>query len=203
MSRMTMNNKKRDRRTGTGKSPHPSPNQRDLKQSRSVQQDAKNKTKDEEMKEPPEIAKNDLLKQFNKAIAVDWKRWITQDDATGWEISHLPGPSTLWTGLSPAKQKEPQGLIKNDLLVTKWPLVLKDGWKDIKTLFGVDQHSPFGDRLSKDLLQAKDTMFGKRHVRAFKCMLALSKTPADQLPMVKLLDGNIFVPSTVIAELWV
>jgi hypothetical protein len=46
-------------------------------------------------------------------------------------------------------------------------------------------------------------MFGKKHVKAFKCMLALSQTDVRLLPLVKVHDNKIYVPSTIIAKLWV
>lgn len=201
---MTMTNKKRDRKIGSAKSPQPSPNTRENKQQRSAELERKNKQNEEEMIDSQENAiPTDLINKFDKATTADWKRWLTQNETTGWEVLSLPEPTPTWKALS-AFKKESQGLSKSDLLVTKWPLVLKDGWKDIKALYNVEQSTPFGDRLSDDLLRDKETMFGKKHVKAFKCMIALSQTQASNLPLVKTAENGLtFVPSTVIAELWV
>jgi hypothetical protein len=187
---MTMNNKKRDRKIGSPKSPHPSPNTWENKQQRSAELERTNKTKEEEMTDSLEnTILMDLISEFDTATAVDWKLWTTQEDATGWELLSTPEPTPTWKALSVFK-KEAQGLSKSNLLSSKWLLVLKDGWKDIKALYKVEQSSPFGDCLSDDFFRDK-------------CMIALSQTHVSNLPLVKVKNELTFVPSTVIAELWV
>jgi hypothetical protein len=139
--------------------------------------------KDAEMEEPSKNdlstdldVSTDLLRKFEKATSVDWKRWTTIDEEQGWEVSTVPGPTEVWATLSDLKKKDTNGLMENNLQVSKWPLVIKDGWKEITALYGVKKNSPFGDQLGKSLSNDTKTMFGKKHVKAFKCMLALSKT---------------------------
>jgi hypothetical protein len=207
---MTMTSKKSDRRNGNDKTPQPSPNRRALKQPRSTDTNEKRNMKDTELtipddNDPPttrNIAK-DLLKNFEKATKPEWKRWITLDEVQGWEILTVPGPTEIWAALSDNKQKETHGLNESDLLVAKWPLVIKDGWKDINTLYRVEKNLPFGDQLSKSLINDKDTMFEKRHARAFKCMIALSKTNFKMIPGVKEHNGKPFFTSSVISESWI
>ena len=204
-----MTGKKRERRIGFENTPKTSPNKRDLKQQRSVDSKEKSKTKDTEMKTSDKNdlsttndVSADLLGKFDKATD-EWKRWITIDEIHGWEISTVPGPTENWNALSNSKKKDAHGLMECDLQVNKWPLVIKDGWKDITSLYGVEKNLPFGDQLGKSLNNDRDTMFGKKYGKAFKCMLALSKTDLQIIPGVKEHDGKQFLKSSVISELWI
>ena len=179
---MTTDNKKRDRRTGVSKTTTASPNRRQLKQQQNEELDEEMEETDEEMKEIEEDKGKDendpsqaLQIKFDNA-SVDWKKKTSEEGKDGWSIIKLPGPTEAWTGLSDGQRKVVHGLLSEDLRISKWPLLLKDAWKDLNAIYKIQESTAFGDQLTQDLEADKATMFGRKRVKIFKCLLALSRT---------------------------
>ena len=198
---------KRDRKTATSKEPQPSPNRRDTKQLRLAEQEEETMKEDDIMTEkegPPEILVEDLLTKFDQAT--EWKRWST--DHNGWIVETTPGPTSEWNDISSAKRKSAQGFLKMDFENTKWNLKLKDGWRDIQKIYkpaygeSSSKMIPFGDDLSRAMRNDTETMFSTKHAKAFRCMMAFSKTDCTLLPGAAFDQGVTLVPSSVISELW-
>ena len=161
-----MDNKKSDRGIAAAKLPAASPNRRSTKQQRGEDKGKTMKETDDEMKEiqGKEVidVSQDLQTKFDNAN-VDWKKRMTAAGKNGWIIDILPGPVEAWGGLTETKRKEVNGFLAEDLKLQKWPLLLKDGWKEVKSIYQVDADSTFGDKLSVSLAQDKaTTMFGRK-----------------------------------------
>jgi hypothetical protein len=57
----------------------------------------------------------------------------------------------LWNTLPKNKKKKINGFLKEDLVAGKWPLSLKDGLKNIKFLYRVDEKKHFVKLLADGL----------------------------------------------------
>ena len=188
---------KRDRKAATSKEPQPSPNRRDTKQLRLAAVEEEVKKKGNAMSAQEDSSKTpatDLLNKFDQVI--EWKSWSA--DHNGWIFETTPGPTPEWEEISTIKRKSSQGFMKMDLEINKWTLKLKDGWRDIQKIYKVDSKiAPFGDKLSKDMRKDMATMYSTKHAKAFRCMMAFSKTEISILPEVAFENGKTLVPSSI------
>jgi hypothetical protein len=154
---------------------------------------------------PKDTSVEDLLTKFDRATT-DWKKWNSA--AKYWEVPSFPAPTQVWLDLCPYKKKATQGFLKMDFEKGKWNLTLKDGWRDIQKLYPLDGTTinakhPFGDRLSTAMFKDKDIMFGTTNSKAFKCLMAFSRTDPSAIPGVTCKDGATIILSSVISELWI
>ena len=200
---MTMSDKKRDRNNGNEKTPAPSPNRRNTKTQRQETMAIEAETKDKEMNEigQEDEAVSNLSNKFNGATN-DWKKRINAGISSGWEITLPPPPSSDWDRLSATKKKDTEGFLAEDLKHTKWPLIIKDGWKDLKFLYQMDKKKTYWKDLSDGLKQDAGNILQRKYAKAFKCILAFSSTEPKHLPGASLRKESIFLPDSVMTELW-
>ena len=137
--------KKRDCSSGDGNNKKVSPNNRSPKKQQQVP-DGKDKKKEssETMEvEPKDNSVANLRDKFDGA-STDWKKRIQETNKTGWEVTSLPESSIHWKEVSEAKRKDVEGFLPEDLCTKKkWPLVMKDGWKELKFLYQLDENKTF------------------------------------------------------------
>jgi hypothetical protein len=200
---MTMSDKKRDRNNGNEKTPAPSPNRRNTKTQRQETTAIEAETKDKEMNEigQKDETVSNLSDKFNGA-SNDWKKRINAGVSSGWEITIPPPPSSDWDRLSATKKKDTEGFLSEDLKQTRWPLIIKDGWKDLKFLYQMDEKKTYWKELSDGLKRDTGNILQRKYAKAFKCILAFSSTEPKHLPGASIRTESIFLPDSVMTELW-
>ena len=92
--------------------------------------------------EQKDAAVSNLSDKFNGATN-DWKKRINAGISSGWEITLPPPPSSDWDQLSATKKKHTEGFLSEDLKQSEWPLIIKDGWKDLKFLYQMDKKKTY------------------------------------------------------------
>ena len=200
---MTVLDKKRDRNNGNEKTPAPSPNRRNTKTQRQETMAIEVEKKGDEMTEvqQKDVAVSNLSEKFNGATN-DWKKRINAGISSGWEITLPPSPSSSWDKISATKKKETEGFLAEDLKQSKWPLTFKDGWKDLKFLYQMDEKKTFWKELSEGLQQDTEKIHQRKYAKAFKCSLAFSSTETKYLPGAIVRTESIFLPDSIMTELW-
>jgi hypothetical protein len=203
-----MTDKKRDRNNDEDKAACPSPNRRSPKNQKQLLMEQK--TEENEvvpMETGPKANSNDpatnLINKF-EGVSSDWKNWIQEKNRKGWETGILPAPTKYWYELSKGKQRIVEGFIPEDLIRYNWPLVMKDGFKDLKILYQLEEKKTgFWEDLSQALVQDTGKMLQCPHAKAFKCLFSLSTTDPSHLPKAQTKDGITFFPDSLVAELWI
>jgi hypothetical protein len=159
----TMTNKKRDRNNDGNKAASPSPNQRSPKNQQQLLMEQKSEENEPiPMETDPKAGQNDpvknLIKKFEGA-STDWKNEIQEKYCKGWETGILPSPTKLCHEMSNSKKRTVEGFIPEDSIRHKWPLVLKDGFKELKTLYQLEEKiTCFWDELFQALERDTEKM---------------------------------------------
>ena len=113
-----------------------------------------------------------------------------------------PCPSANWAKINKNKKKNMEGFLPEDMERSKWPLAIKDGWKDLKFLYQIDERKTFWKELSEALEKDLGNILQRKYSKAFKVVLALSQTPPLHLPKAVLQDGKTLIPDSLLSEIW-
>jgi hypothetical protein len=163
---MTETDKKRERNNGNEKTPAPSPNRRNTKTQRQETMASEAGKKDVVMTEVQQ--KDGPVSNLNekfKGATNDWKKRIKAGISSGWEITLPPPPSRHWDNLSATKKKDTEGFLAEDLKQSKWPLLLKDGWKDLKFLYQLDEKRHTGRNSPKASNKTRTKSYSENMLR--------------------------------------
>ena len=200
---MTMSDKKRNRNKDDTKASQHSPNTRGTKTQR---QGADGKKMEQITQDVSEkvvfqdqlVGAANLTTKFNDAA--DWKVLVVSPKK-GWSIGQLPPVTPVWEKVHDLKKKQIQGYIKEDF--TRWPLSLKDGLKNTKLLYQVDEKKRFNQELSEGFMRDIDKMTHRNYSKVYKCLIELSHTEPTELPDSTTYGKGVIIPHSGLLEMWI